>query len=370
MLTFTAFGKDILNNANVNNNSSGGHDNAGVIQVSGDPEDSIFPDDSIVVFEVNQVNANGEIDGSSGILGITVYANAADYAADTALYTYSPMNAGQTGNIQDSVDRLGDNYIRFSASVLVSSDSGAPSLNTIFVAPGSNVGLATGSVAFDHHTDIDFDGNGVIDPAPSLDDGNGEFNLGVSVAICFAKGTLIETASGEKAVEHLRAGDLVRTLDHGDQPIRWIGSVRRPALGKLAPIKICKGALGNRRDLMVSPQHRMLLTGWRAELFFGECEVLATAKSLVNDRDIVRVEGGFVDYFHILFDTHEIIFAEGALSESFHPGAMGAQALSQDAHDEILTLFPHLGTQDFASYGASARASLKFKEAALLRPGI
>ena len=127
MLTFTAFGKDILNNANVNNNSSGGHDNAGVIGVSGGQQ--IFPDDSIVVFEVNQVNANGEIDGSSGILGITVFANAADYAADTALYTYGPMNPGQTANIQNSVDRLGDNYIRFSASVLVSSDSGAPSLN-------------------------------------------------------------------------------------------------------------------------------------------------------------------------------------------------------------------------------------------------
>ena len=366
MPTFTAFGEDILNNANVNSNSNGGQDNAGFVFVGGGAQ--LFPDDSIVVFEVDQFNANGEIDGNSGFIGITVFANAADFAANTALYTYNPQNPGQTGNVQSSVDGLGDNYIQFNAGVLVSSDSGAPSLGRLFVAPGSGIASSGVDTRFDHHTDIDFDGNGMIDPAPSLDDGNGEFNPGVGVTICFAKGTLIETTSGEKAVEALSAGDLVRTLDHGDQPIRWIGSVRRPALGKLAPIKICKGALGNRRDLMVSPQHRMLLTGWRAELFFGECEVLATAKSLINDRDIVRVEGGFVEYFHILFDTHEIIFAEGAPSESFHPGAMGAQALSQDGYDEILTLFPHLGTQGFASYGVSARISLKFKEAALLRP--
>ncbi|MEP3845999.1 MAG: Hint domain-containing protein [Paracoccaceae bacterium] len=366
MPTFTAFGGDILNNANVNSNSSGGQDNAGFIFVGGGSQP--FADDAIVVFEVNQFNANGEIDGSSGFIGITVFANAADFAADTALYTYSPQNPGQTANVQSSVDGLGDNYIRFNANVLVSSDSGAPTLSSLFVAPGSGIARLGVDTQFDHHTDIDFDGNGVIDPAPSLDDGNGEFNLGVGITICFAKGTLIETASGEKAVETLSAGDLVRTLDHGVQPIRWIGSVRRPALGKLAPIKICKGALGNRRELMVSPQHRMLLTGWRAELFFGECEVLATAKSLINDRDIFRVEGGFIEYFHILFDTHEIIFSEGTPSESFHPGAMGARALSQDACDEILTLFPHLGTQDFAAYGASARTSLKFKEAALLRP--
>ena len=368
MQTFLAFGEDILNNGNVNSNSNGGQDNAGVIGVSGGQQ--IFPDGSVVVFVVDQVNANGEIDGNSGFTEITVFADAAAFSAGTPLYTYTPQNPGQTADVQSSVDGLGDNYIRFNANVLQSSDSGAPSLSSLFVAPGSGIANATGTTSFDHHTDIDLDGNGVIDPAPSLDDGNGEFNLGVGVTICFAKGTLIETESGEKTVEALSAGDLVRTLDHGVQPIRWIGSVRRAALGKLAPVKICKGALGNQRELMVSPQHRMLLTGWRAELFFGECEVLATAKSLVNDRDIVRVEGGFVDYFHILFDTHEIIFAEGALSESFHPGAMGAQALSQDAHDEILTLFPHLGTQDFASYGASARASLKFKEAALLRPGI
>ena len=65
--------------------------------------------------------------------------------------------------------------------------------------------------------------------------------------------------------EKLAAGDMVVTMDHGPQPIRWIGSSKRPDR-QLAPILIRKGALGNTRDLRVSPQHRMLLSGWQAEV--------------------------------------------------------------------------------------------------------
>ena len=137
-------------------------------------------------------------------------------------------------------------------------------------------------------------------------------------------------------------------------------------MGDLAPILIRKGALGNDRDLRVSPQHRMLLQGWQAEMLFGEEEVLATAKSLVNDHSILRDEGGEVEYFHILFDTHEIIYAEGAPSESFHPGEQGWKALDQATRNEILTLFPELADGRFEDYGASARASLKLNEGQLL----
>lgn len=367
MATFTAFGEDILSNANVNTNNNGGQDGAGFIQVNGGQQ--IFVDGTVVVFEVDQVNVNGEIDSGSAVIGITVYADAAAFTAGVPLYTYAPQNQGESAIIQDSIDRLGDNYIRFNVNVLVSSDSGAPSLSSLFVSPGSGIANASSSTIFDHHTDLDLDGNGTFDQAPSLEDGNGEFNLGTSVAICFALGTLIETTAGEKPVETLSVDDLVRTLDHGFQPIRWIGSVRCLAQGALAPVMIRKGVLGNRRDLMVSPQHRMLLAGWQPELYFGENEILATAKSLIDDKGIFQVEGGYIDYFHILFDSHEIIFAEGAPSESFHPGVMGAQALSQKSHDEILTLFPHLGTASFAGYGPSARTSLKFKEIALMDMG-
>jgi len=184
--------------------------------------------------------------------------------------------------------------------------------------------------------------------------------------ICFVRNTLVKTKFGQVPVEDLTAGDMVLTMDHGYQPIRWIGSSKRPATGNLAPILIRKGALGNTRDLRVSPQHRMLLSGWHAEVLFGEREVLATAKSLVNDHSILREEGGEVEYFHMLFDTHEIVYAEGAPSESFHPGAEGWKALDAPTRNEILELFPQLANGNFDSYGPSARASLKHKEGSLL----
>ena len=190
-------------------------------------------------------------------------------------------------------------------------------------------------------------------------------NANLQIA-CFTRGSQIKTQSGEVAIEDLAVGDRVETLDHGLQPIRWIGSSKRHATGNMAPILIRKGALGNTRDLRVSPQHRMLLSGWHAEVLFGEREVLATAKSLVNDHSILREEGGEVEYFHMLFDTHEIVYAEGAPSESFHPGPEGWKALDEPTRNEILELFPQLANGNFDSYGPSARASLKYKEGSLL----
>ncbi|MDB4019258.1 Hint domain-containing protein [Planktomarina temperata] len=190
--------------------------------------------------------------------------------------------------------------------------------------------------------------------------------IGYAALLCFTGGTLIKTQSGERPIEELAAGDMVVTMDHGPQPIRWIGSSKRRATGNMAPILIRKGALGNTRDLRVSPQHRMLLSSWHAEVLFGEREVLATAKSLVNDHSILREEGGEVEYFHMLFDTHEIVYAEGTPSESFHPGPEGWKALDMPTRNEILELFPQLANGNFDSYGPSARASLKHKEGSLL----
>lgn len=187
-----------------------------------------------------------------------------------------------------------------------------------------------------------------------------------SVVVCFAAGTMIDTAEGERAIEGLQVGDLVRTAEHDYQPIRWIGSSKVAATGNVAPILIKAGALGNTRDLRVSPQHRMLLGGRQAEMLFGDDEVLVAAKHLVNDTTILRAEGGEVEYFHMLFDTHEIVFAEGAPSESFHPGQIGWGALAEEARAEILELFPELAQGDFTSYGTSARRSLKAYEAEVL----
>jgi Ca2+-binding RTX toxin-like protein len=209
---------------------------------------------------------------------------------------------------------------------------------------------------------IDFNGMDMSGPTLTFTSLSGSLTTDQTAVICFVRGTRIMTDQGEAAIEDLAQCDRVLTLDNGYQPIRWIGSTRRLAIGPLAPIEIKAGTLGNTRDLRVSPQHRMLLQGWQAELMFGEPEVLATAKSLVNDHTIRRIEGGEVEYHHILFERHEIILAEGAPSESFHPGEQGLKALDAPTRDEVLTLFPELAAGGSGRYGVAARMALKDHE--------
>jgi hypothetical protein len=158
---------------------------------------------------------------------------------------------------------------------------------------------------------------------------------------CFTHGTMISTPLGECAVQELRVGDMVVTRDHGPQTLRWVGERSVCGTGRFAPIHFLPGAVGNRRDLLVSPQHRMLISGWRAELFFGEAEVLVPAKQLVNGRTVLPFLTPVVDYFHLLFDQHEIVFAEGAPTESFYPGG-SVLAADRDIYVEVLALFPAL----------------------------
>jgi hypothetical protein len=165
---------------------------------------------------------------------------------------------------------------------------------------------------------------------------------------CFTHGTLIDTPDGLRLIEELGAGDLITTLDNGSQQLRWIGSrsVSRQEMvlnSALRPVLFEIGSIGNSRPLLVSPQHRMLLNDWRAQVYFGEDQVLIAAKAMVNGKTIRQIlpENG-VTYCHLLFDRHEVILAEGALSESFHPGEIGLGGLDDDQRREIETLFPQL----------------------------
>lgn len=191
-------------------------------------------------------------------------------------------------------------------------------------------------------------------------------NVDMEVLPCFVAGTYIQTSVGEQNVEALSVGDMVVTIDHGLQPIRWIGHTKRIAQGKMAPILIEKDALGNTRDLLVSPQHRMLIQGWQAELLFGATEVLASAKSLVSDQKIRRKPGGEVCYYHILFDRHEIIFSEGIPSESFFPTRKNIFGFAAECRDEILELFPELDAENLAGYTRDVRMGLRNNEGEVL----
>lgn len=182
---------------------------------------------------------------------------------------------------------------------------------------------------------------------------------------CFAQGTRIETDRGPVAVEALRVDDLVMTRDSGPQQIRWIGKRTVPGTGAFAPVTIKKGALGNSRDLRVSPLHRMLICSTQAELLFGSSEVLACAKHLVNGDTIFSDPCAEVTYFHLLFDRHEVILAEDCPSESFFPGRQTTAAIEQEIRDELFALFPEL-EQDATTYGTTARRCLRGTEVAAL----
>lgn len=168
---------------------------------------------------------------------------------------------------------------------------------------------------------------------------------------CFTAGTMIQTPDGEVRIDDLEIGDLVVTKDHGAQPIRWIGRRGVSGRGEFAPILFKAGAIGNTRDLKVSPQHRMLLQDWRAELFFGEDEVLCAANKLLNDRSILKAPCDRVEYIHLMFEAHEVIYAEGAPSESFLAGEYlcgeGRALLA-----EIQALFPEFDAASDAQIAA------------------
>lgn len=168
---------------------------------------------------------------------------------------------------------------------------------------------------------------------------------------CFAAGTLIATPTGDRAIDDLSEGDLVLTADHGPQPIRWIGSrtltrAELRANPRLRPIRIAAGALGAglpRRDLLVSPQHRMLVRSAIAVRMFNAVEVLIPALRLVGVPGItVDDTADSVTYVHMLFDRHEIVTAEGAPSESLFTGPEALKSVGAAARAEIIALFPEL----------------------------
>lgn len=174
---------------------------------------------------------------------------------------------------------------------------------------------------------------------------------GFENVICFVTGARIITMQGAVPVENLQVGDMVLTVDNGFKPIRWIGNrlVSHRALQafeKLHPVTIRAGALGNglpERHLTLSRQHRVLVKSVVAERMFGNTEVFLPAKDLLDLDGISSAhDGRQVEYWHIMFDQHEVIFSEGVQSESFHFGRQTEAMVPPEAFEEILSLFPDI----------------------------
>ena len=190
--------------------------------------------------------------------------------------------------------------------------------------------------------------------------GQGSLPVGNLGPPCFAAGTLILTNKGPVPVQDLRPGDKVKTRDAGHQPILWFGATQVNAQDEHAPIVFQPGAIGNDRSLRVSPQHKMLVCGWQAELAMGVTEVFVAAKHLVNGTTITRAPQRNMSYFHILLPRHHVIQAEGCWSESFYPG------------EHILAQDPEMDRQiaavigDDRLYGPTARPVVHGWDACIL----
>ncbi|MEQ9390259.1 Hint domain-containing protein [Marinovum algicola] len=365
-------GNDVIYGEDDNDELHGGDDDDYID--GGIDEDTLYGDageDTLIGGQDDDMLDGGTGDDEmEGGIGNDVFVenggDGADTITDFGVGDSGPINDGdQTNN--DFID-LGSFYNASTVDAVNNSDGDA----------SNDFGSALGMLRADA-ADGRIDGiiNGVDYKAQigdvdiTLQDGSGNAVTGSSLTFdntnvaCFVRGTLIATREGSKPIEELKAGDELITMDHGFQKIRWIGSTTVPASGDLAPVVIRKGAMGNERDLRVSPQHRMLVRGWHVELMFGKPEALVPAKALINDETVFQLEGGKVEYFHVMFDRHEVIYAEGIPSESFHPGHVGLGSFAEDTREEIFTLFPEL-REDVTAYSGHARPTLKVKEARVL----
>jgi hypothetical protein len=188
--------------------------------------------------------------------------------------------------------------------------------------------------------------------------------------ICFTPGTRLATPDGARAIEDLRPGDRVLTADNGPQPVLWVGrrhvsGARLYAMPHLRPVRIRGGALGSgvpEGVLAVSPQHRVLVRGAVARALWNTPEVLVEAAHLIDDRAVtVDLSARSVTYVHVLFEAHQIVWANGVATESFHPAAAAEGSLSPADAEAIAALIGPPG-----GYGGFVRRPLSAAEAAIL----
>ena len=294
---------------------------------------SVFEDEEVVVVTFNS-------DGSS-LTRIDVFDDQAAFDAaqdlDDADTSYWDQNnngadaaAGNGNPLQTQTGFEGDTFKAFTSPGNFREDGNGEALSpggNLLFAPGSDIANATAPEVIA----VDSDGDG--------DESFNPFDIP-----CFAIGTMILTPFGSRPIEDLEVGDRVVTRDRGAQEIRWIGRRTVAASGHRAPVVIAEGTYGNRRNLMVSPNHRMVISGRMAEALFGEPEFLVAAIDLIDGDRVYRKNGGMITYIHIAFDNHEIIYAEGALTESLLPMAKDATAFGTSGLRELQEIFPELLT--------------------------
>lgn len=192
--------------------------------------------------------------------------------------------------------------------------------------------------------------------------------------VCFAAGTPVATPAGARPIETLQPGDMVLTRDHGAMPVRWrgqrtISAAQLIAEPHLRPVRIRSGALGIDRpdgDVLLSPDHRVLVSGPAAATLFGVREVLVRAGDLLDADGVVRDRTpAKVTYVHLALDGHQVLDASGLPVESFDPSSADLSALRDADRAALLERFPGLRSAP-GTFGPPARRVLRTSEAAIL----
>ena len=304
------------------------------------------------------------MDGPQGLLVLTGAEGMADLHRRAARMVRRLIGVagGVTRNeplepdLPDQSFSVTDGHAAYVITALTMPDSGALLLMAVGTLPPANRDLWVVQVAIDRSQ---------IMPGPRAKGG----------VICFTPGTVLATPAGPRLIEALRQGDCVLTRDNAAQPVLWRGQrqltgARLHAMPHLRPIRFRRGALGEDRpmdDLLVSPQHRMLVRGPAAQALFNVPEVLVSAEDLINDQTVtVDYSLRAVTYIHILLPQHNVIWANGLETESFHPANAALDSIEADQRAGLLGLMPQLA-EGPQVYGDYARRNLSASEAAILR---
>lgn len=278
---------------------------------------TLRPDAQPVRILVNDDDGDfGEVDATQSLLGPATI-NGTAYAAGTTIHTAYDLINSSTGLQVTSFHLGGDGYQQGEVAGIVATSP---------LEPGQSYTFDQERTSFNQPNAYD------------------------RYVTCFAAGTSIDTEKGPVAVEDLQRGDRVRTLDGRFVPLRaslcrHVSASELRRNPRLRPVRIAAGAMGAglpRRDLVVSPQHRMVVASPVARRMFGSDEVLVAATRLEGIPGIERASGAGagITYHHLVFDAHEIVLAEGAASESLYPGPMAWSGLTDEARRELSDLFP------------------------------
>ncbi len=298
---------------------------------SGSPADPLF-ERIVSVTAIDQRGAAGQLDTNRSVIG----------AQDQVTYTLpgasSPTTAVFEGlAVYDATVTFFDGSTGTVTAVVFQDEAG-----NVFVAP--EVAANSDSAVYQGGPIRSIRLNGLVTNDSNLTASRNAADF----ITCFVAGTMIETPDGPRPVEDLRVGDRVLTVDAGAQVLRWVGSrnLNVRDADNLKPIRIRTGALGQglpTADLLVSPQHRVLVRSAVAQRMFGTDEVLVAAKQLTALPGIEVVDDAAqVTYVHLLFDDHQLVTSNGAVSESLFTGPQALKGVSEEARAEILGLFPDL----------------------------